>query len=98
MAALHLPDDWKERIEELVASDTGTAGLEKRRQELHNQLRRLNYQYEHGLIVEADFPAYEKKAQQLIREINSIVIPSPIRTGARWERDAELQRGMGKGG
>ena len=75
IAMLHLPDDWRKRAEELVASDTSMANIEKRRNDLRGQLRRLNYQFEQGLIEEADVPTYQKKAQNLIREINSIVIP-----------------------
>jgi DNA invertase Pin-like site-specific DNA recombinase len=74
IAALELPDDWRKRVQALLASKSQTADLEKRRNDLRSQLRRLNYQYEQGLIEEADVPAYEKKAQRLIREINSIVI------------------------
>jgi hypothetical protein len=54
MAALHLPEDFRRRVEELMASHTETASLEKRRNDLRSQLRRLNYQFEQGLIEEAD--------------------------------------------
>lgn len=79
MGAITLPEDWRQRIQELVSHDVGAAAIEKRRQSLRGQLRRLNYQFEHGLIEEKDIPDYEKRAQQLIREINSIVIPNPSR-------------------
>jgi DNA invertase Pin-like site-specific DNA recombinase len=75
MAALSMPGDWRTRINELVASDTEVVNLEKRRNDLRGQLRRLNYQFEQGLIEESDVPAYEKRAQKLIREINSLVVP-----------------------
>jgi hypothetical protein len=77
MRALHLPEDWRKRIEDLLMSDVGVESLEKRRNDLRGQLRRLNYQFEHGLIDEAETATYEKRAQKLIREINSIVIPNP---------------------
>ena len=76
MQALQLPDDWRQRVEMLLHADAGASNLEKRRNDLRAQLRRLNYQFEHGLIDEAETAAYEKKAQKLIREINSIVIPN----------------------
>ena len=63
MAMLHLPDDWRKRAEELVASDTSMANIEKRRNDLRGQLRRLNYQFEQGLIEEVDVPTYQKKAK-----------------------------------
>jgi DNA invertase Pin-like site-specific DNA recombinase len=76
MAALTLPDDWRQRVQEMIKSDKSTTDWEKRRNELRAQLRRLNYQFEHGLIEEKDVPDYEKKAQHLIKEINSIVVPN----------------------
>jgi hypothetical protein len=76
IAALTLPDDWRVRVRDLIKSDKSTTDWEKRRNELRAQLRRLNYQFEHGLIEEKDVPDYEKKAQHLIKEINSIVLPN----------------------
>jgi DNA invertase Pin-like site-specific DNA recombinase len=74
MAALQLPDDWRTRVREMVAHESQAQSLVKRRDDLRSQLRRLNYQFEQGLIDEADIPAYENKAKRLVREINSIVI------------------------
>ena len=74
LTALEMPADWRERVKQLLESDSQTDEMLKRREDLRSQLRRLNYQFEHGLIEEADIPNYEKKAQKLIREINSIVI------------------------
>lgn len=43
---------------------------------------RLNHQFEHGLIEEAEVPAYEKRAQRLVREINyPVTIFVPIFQG-----------------
>lgn len=74
--ALILPEDWQDRIRKSAVADIDAKDWEKRRNDLRGQLRRLNYQFEHGLIDEADIPSYEKRAQKLIREINSIVIPN----------------------
>ena len=64
------------RVQNAILNQEGVDNLEKRRDDLRSQLRRLNYQFEHGLIDEADTAAYEKKAQRLIREINTIVVPN----------------------
>ncbi|MCS6846528.1 MAG: recombinase family protein [Anaerolineae bacterium] len=76
MRSLQLPEDWRKRIHDLLLSDVGVESLQKRRDHLRAQLRRLNYQFEHGLIDEEETATYTKHAQKLIREINSIVIPS----------------------
>ena len=86
LAALEMPADWQKGVKQLLESEAQTDGLLKRRDDLRGQLRRLNYQFEHGLIEEADIPAYEKRAQRLIREINSIVISDTKQTISMCEQ------------
>ncbi len=71
-----MPVDWEERVRELLAKDDHTEKSAKRRDNLKLQLKRLNYQFERGLISEEDTPEYETKAQRLIQEINRLVTPS----------------------
>jgi DNA invertase Pin-like site-specific DNA recombinase len=80
MNALELPEDWRGGVREMLENSKETDDLVKRRDQLRAQLRRLNYQFEHGLIEEKDVPDYEKHAQRLIREINSIVISDSSHT------------------
>jgi hypothetical protein len=48
MQALQLPDDWRQHVEQALLADTGKEHLEKRRNDLRAQLRRLNYHFEYG--------------------------------------------------
>jgi hypothetical protein len=78
--AIVLPDDWQECVREQLKANDQKDQITKRRDALHAQLRRLNYQFEQGLFAEADIPEYKTKAQRLIREINSLVVPSMDKT------------------
>ena len=96
MQALQMLEGWRERVQELLTSNHQTDNLEKRPDDLRGQLRRLNYQFEQGLIEEADVPAYERRAQRLIREINSIVIPNADHTIETGERLIAFSASWGK--
>jgi hypothetical protein len=72
LAVLHPPDGWQDAVRRQLTADEQRRNLVRRRDQLRAQLRRLNDQYEHGLIEEAGAAAYRKKAQALIREINAI--------------------------
>ena len=51
------------------------AGAITRQRDALRSLRSwLNYQFEHGLIDESVIPASEKKAQNLLRDIASMVV------------------------
>lgn len=96
MRMLELPPDWRKQVEKAILTDTGKEDLEKRKNDLRGQLRRLNYQFEHGLIDDADLPAYEKRAQKLIREINSIVIPTAVHHIEQGEQLISFASSWGK--
>jgi len=100
--ALVLPDEWQDRVRVQLKINDQREQITKRRDSLHSQLRRLNYQFEQGLFAEEDIPEYKAKAQRLIREINSLTIPSADKTvdlgdrliGLRtaWGRATEMER------
>ena len=88
--AITLPGDWQDRVRALMAKDDQVQQLAKRRETLRSQLKRLNYQFEHGLIAEEDVADYEAKAQRLIKEINSLVAPNAQKTMVLGSRILEL--------
>ena len=94
--ALSMPDDWRDRVTALLTQDNQAEQLAKRRESLRTQLKRLNHQYEHGLISEEETPEYERKAQKLIREINGIVIPNANRSLDVGERLISFAGAWGK--
>ena len=86
LQALQISTDWRNRMNELLAGTASGAALEKRHGELRARLRRLNQQFENGLISEQDQPEYERSAKALIREINSITVPNAQRMLEKAER------------
>ena len=84
--ALRIPANWHNRMSDLLAGSASGAALERRRDELRIRLRRLNQQFETGLISEEDQPEYERSATALIREINSITVPNAQRMLEKAER------------
>ena len=102
MSALVMPPNWQDRVRAMLRSESQTDELVKRCEGLRGQLKRLNYQFEQGLIEEADIAEYQKKAQKLIREINSIVISDANQTvdfcthalgfASTWHKSDQQQR------
>ncbi len=93
LQAIQIPSNWRNQMSNLLAGNATGAVLQKRRDELRTRLRRLNQQFENGLIVEADLATYEKSAKQLAYEINNITIPSAQRTLEKGEQFATLIAG-----
>ena len=55
ICALVLPDEWQDRVREQLKTNDQKDQITKRRDALHAQLRRLNYQFEQGLFAESAY-------------------------------------------
>ncbi len=79
---LRLPDDWIERVQELLPEDRSKAtarGQDNRRERLEAKLRRLRQLYEAG-YYDDDLDAFEREAQAIQRKIDELPLPQDLAT------------------
>lgn len=68
---LMLPADWRDRVEEILASNDGPSeeSVEHQRKELHEELRRLSFQHQKNLISDDE---YFRRAAPIGEELDHI--------------------------
>jgi len=74
IAQLVLPEDWRDIVQQLLNVDDKAerSAVEKRKQELHYELRRLSFQHQKNLITDDDYvrlatPA-KNELEQFVRQ------------------------------
>lgn len=70
---LRLPDDWRERLEELAGTQEDRAGRDSKRKYLQDKLRRLK-----DLYVEGDLekPEYNRRKSELQAQLDALREPA----------------------
>ena len=76
---LRLPEDWLERLQELLEEEDDTISLDNQRARLDAELRRLRQLYKTG-YYEDDFDAFEREAQAIQRQIDQFPSPQDLAT------------------
>ncbi len=76
---MRLPEDWLERLEELLQGDEETISLDNQRARLEAELRRLRQLYKAG-YYDNDFEAFEREAQAIQRQLDQLPTPQDLAT------------------
>ncbi|WP_119071630.1 recombinase family protein [Aggregatilinea lenta] len=73
IAAIELPDDWKQRIEELAGNVERRAAILREREQVEEKLRRLRRMYQDLVIGDAE---YQETQKQLQSRLAALVVPA----------------------